>query len=50
MEKYAISLDWMQYYCERSLTEMPKEFMTTRGSYVMENKTTAPRYGLMFML
>lgn len=35
-ERYAISLDWMQYFCERSTKEMPKEFMTTRGAYVME--------------
>lgn len=38
MEKYAISLDWMQYFCERSTKDMPKEFMTTRGSYVMEKQ------------
>ena len=35
-EKFAISLDWMQYYCERALEEMPKEFMTTRGSYTVD--------------
>lgn len=38
MENYAISLDWMQYYCIRSTQDMPKEFMTTRGSYVMERQ------------
>ena len=37
-EKFAISLDWMQYYCVRSTKEMPKEFTTTRGSYVIEKQ------------
>lgn len=35
-EKYAISLDWMQYYCERSMNEIPATFVTTRGKYEVE--------------
>lgn len=35
-EKFAISLDWMQYYCERCLDVVPMEFMTTRGSYTVD--------------
>lgn len=35
-EKFAISLDWMQYYCERSMNEVPTSFATTKGSYEVE--------------
>lgn len=35
-EKYAISLDWMQYYCERSMNEIPATFATTKGKYEVE--------------
>lgn len=38
-EKYAISLDWMQYYCERSMNEVPATFATTRGSYEVEKQS-----------
>lgn len=38
-EKYAISLDWMQYYCERSMDEVPKTFTTTKGSYEVEKQS-----------
>lgn len=38
-EKYAISLDWMQYYCERSMNEVPAIFATTRGKYEVEKQS-----------
>lgn len=38
-EKYAISLDWMQYYCERSMNEIPATFYTTRGMYEVEKQS-----------
>lgn len=38
-EKYAISLDWMQYYCERSMNEIPATFSTTRGMYEVEKQS-----------
>lgn len=38
-EKYAISLDWMQYYCERSMNEIPKVFSTTKGMYEVEKQS-----------
>lgn len=38
-EKYAISLDWMQYYCEKSTNEIPKAFATTKGSYKVEKQS-----------
>lgn len=39
MEKYAISLDWMQYYCERSMNDIPATFYTTRGMYEVEKQS-----------
>lgn len=39
MEKYAISLDWMQYYCERSPWAIPSSFTTTKGSYEVEKQS-----------
>lgn len=38
-EKYAISLDWMQYYCERSMNEIPETFTTTKGKYEVEKQS-----------
>ena len=38
-EKYAISLDWMQYYCERSMNELPSMFHTTKGMYEVEKQS-----------
>ena len=38
-EKYAISLDWMQYYCERSMNEIPATFATTKGKYEVEKQS-----------
>ena len=38
-EKYAISLDWMQYYCERSMNDVPSTFVTTKGKYEVEKKS-----------
>lgn len=38
-EKYAISLDWMQYYCERSPWAIPSSFATTKGSYEVEKQS-----------
>lgn len=38
-EKYAISLDWMQYYCERSMNEVPATFSTTKGMYEVEKQS-----------
>ena len=38
-EKYAISLDWMQYYCERSMNEVPVTFTTTKGKYEVEKQS-----------
>ena len=39
MEKYAISLDWMQFYCERSPWCIPSSFTTTKGSYEVEKQS-----------
>lgn len=39
MEKYAISLDWMQFYCERSPWAVPSAFTTTKGSYEVEKQS-----------
>lgn len=39
MEKYAISLDWMQYYCEKSMNEIPSTFATTKGMYEVEKQS-----------
>ena len=38
-EKYAISLDWMQFYCERSPWAVPSAFTTTKGSYEVEKQS-----------
>lgn len=38
-EKFAISLDWMQYYCERSPWAIPSSFTTTKGSYEVEKQS-----------
>lgn len=38
-EKFAISLDWMQYYCERSPWAIPSSFTTTKGSYDVEKQS-----------
>lgn len=38
-EKYAISLDWMQFYCERSPWVIPSAFTTTKGSYEVEKQS-----------
>ena len=38
-EKYAISLDWMQYYCERSMNDVPATFSTTKGKYEIEKQS-----------
>lgn len=38
-EKYAISLDWMQYYCEKSINDVPQAFTTTRGKYEVEKQS-----------
>lgn len=38
-EKYAISLDWMQYYCEKSMNEVPATFTTTKGKYEVEKQS-----------
>lgn len=38
-EKYAISLDWMQYYCERSPWAVPSAFTTTKGNYEVEKQS-----------
>lgn len=38
-EKYAISLDWMQYYCERSMKKVPDVFSTTKGKYEVEKQS-----------
>ena len=38
-EKYAISLDWMQYYCERSPWAVPSSFTTTKGNYEVEKQS-----------
>lgn len=38
-EKYAISLDWMQFYCERSPWAVPSSFTTTKGSYEVEKQS-----------
>lgn len=38
-EKYAISLDWMQYYCERSMNDVPATFSTTKGRYEVEKQS-----------
>lgn len=35
-KKFAISLDWMQYYCERSMHDVPASFVTTKGKYEVE--------------
>lgn len=39
MEKYAISLDWMQFYCERSPWAVPSAFTTTKGNYEVEKQS-----------
>ena len=36
MEKYSISLDWLQYYVEGDPTAEIKDFQTTRGNYTVE--------------
>lgn len=38
-EKYAISLDWMQFYCERSPWAIPSAFTTTKGNYEVEKQS-----------
>lgn len=38
-EKYAISLDWMQFYCERSPWVIPSSFTTTKGGYEVEKQS-----------
>ena len=38
-EKYVISLDWMQYYCERSMNDVPATFSTTKGKYEVEKQS-----------
>lgn len=38
-EKYAISLDWMQFYCERSPWVIPSSFTTTKGEYEVEKQS-----------
>ena len=38
-EKYAISLDWMQYYCEKSMNDVPATFSTTKGKYEVEKQS-----------
>lgn len=38
-EKYAISLDWMQFYCERSPWAVPSAFTTTKGNYEVEKQS-----------
>lgn len=38
-EKYAISLDWMQFYCERSPWVIPSSFTTTKGAYEVEKQS-----------
>ena len=38
-EKYSISLDWMQYYCEKSMNDVPTTFATTKGKYEVEKQS-----------
>mgnify|MGYP001552017618 FL=1 len=39
MQKYSISLDWMQYYCEKSMNDVPATFSTTKGKYEVEKQS-----------
>lgn len=39
MESYAISLDWLQFYCERPVGVIPSGFTTTKGLYEVERQS-----------